>query len=460
MDLGSLNGTRLNGQAVGKPDRECGAWHPLAAGDVIHFGERDESPAIAVSLLPPPSTGSPPPGCPAALELAGGSRSSTSSSTLPCGAAAAGEREDTGVAGPATRRLAAAVATSSADSSSLAAVTLPPPYSALLPPPPGALAVPVAVRQDAARGRPCEDRSLVEMPLRGHPDVALLCVFDGHCGGGAAQQASDLLPGCLARELSQLPPGWRASPGGAGPALRAAFLATDAAMRCEYEGCAATAVLMWRDGEAAGAHTPPGRLHVQAANVGDCTAVLGAPGARWLGDDETEAQNSSASSAPPPQSPATGPASPLTGALMSSSGHTTLVLTQDHKVATPHERERLRASNVALRPTESRLYGLALARVLGDHFLKTDVACGLIAEPFVSRVAVVDTSRGGAFAVAASDGLWDVTTPAAAVQMAAVAGAGGPGGGAGCDAAAAALLAHARQKRSKDDCTVLCVALS
>ena len=454
MDLGSLNGTRLNGQAVGKPDRQCGAWHPLSAGDVIHFGERDESPAIAVTLLPPPAGGAA-----AGLTQQGSSNSRTSSSNLTCAAAAAGRVDTAG----ATRRLAA-IATSSADSAgSSLAMSLPPPYSALLPPPQGALAVPVAVRQDAARGRPCEDRSLVEMPLRGHPDVALLCVFDGHCGGGAAQQASDILPGCLALELSTLPPGWRASPDGAGPALRAAFLATDAAMQCEYEGCAATAVLMWRDGDTPGALQGKGthrsRLFVQAANVGDCTAVLGAPDARWLGDDETEERRAEGSSLPP-QSPATGPASPLAGALMSSSGHTALVLTQDHKVATPHERERLRAAKVALRPTENRLYGLALARVLGDHFLKTDVACGLIADPFVSKVAVVDTSRGGAFAVAASDGLWDVTTPAAAVQMAAVAGAGGPGGGAGCDAAAAALLAHARQKRSKDDCTVLCVALS
>jgi protein phosphatase len=456
MDLGSLNGTRLNGQAVGKPGRQCGAWHPLAAGDVIHFGERDESPAIAVSLLPPPAGGA------AGLTQQGCGSSRTSSSNLSCAAAAAGRVDTAGVS--ATRRLAA-VSTSSSDSAgSSLALALPPPYSALLPPPQGALAVPVAVRQDAARGRPCEDRSLVEMPLRGHPDVALFCVFDGHCGGGAAQQASDLLPGCLALELSNLPPGWRASPDGAGPALRAAFLATDAAMRCEYEGCAATAVLTWRDGDGAGAPAGKGahrsRLFVQAANVGDCTAVLGAPGARWLGDDETEEFRRAQSSPPAPQSPATGPASPLAGALMSSSGHTALVLTQDHKVATPHERERLRAAQVALRPTENRLYGLALARVLGDHFLKTDVSCGLIADPFVSRVAVVDTSRGSAFAVTASDGLWDVTTPAAAVQMAAVAGAGGPGGGAGCDAAAAALLAHARQKRSKDDCTVLCVALS
>jgi len=122
------------------------------------------------------------------------------------------------------------------------------------------------------------------------------------------------------------------------------------------------------------------------------------------------------------------------------------------------ERARLRARGVALKPHETRLYGLALSRALGDQFLKEDAASGLTAEPFVSRVAAVD-AREGAFAVLASDGLWDVANAQAAVQMAAAAGAGGAGGAAGCDAAAAALVAHARQKRSKDDVTVLVLGL-
>jgi serine/threonine protein phosphatase PrpC/pSer/pThr/pTyr-binding forkhead associated (FHA) protein len=481
MDLGSLNGTRLNGSGVGKPNRECGTWHSLRHGDEIHFGERDESPSVFVALLPAPEGSDAAQGRNESL----GVRVSTSANGIE-----AAESQVT-----TTRRLPALISAGGLTTG------VPPPYSALLPPPSHALRLPVAVRQDPARGRPCEDRSVVEFPLRGHPDCALLCVLDGHCGAGAAQQASDLLPGFIAKELAQLPLGWRTSATGAAPALRAAFLATDAALNCEYEGCAATAVLMWREvdtGAAEPQSNPPlpkphvktgtGRLMVQAANVGDCMAVLCASTAVWLGplDDADPASSSSNGSAPLPLPPPSavmpqtpplvlngsslpisprssasgsgGVPSPLMDALNRS--HTALVLTQDHKVATPHERERLRARGVQLKPTENRLYGLALARALGDHFLKkSDVACGLVAEPFVSRVAVVDAAADSAFVVCATDGLWDVTGPSGAVQMAAVAGAGGPGGAAGCDAAAAALLAHARQKRSKDDVTVLAIAL-
>jgi len=480
MDLGSLNGTRLNGSGVGKPNRECGTWHTLRHGDEIHFGERDESPSVFVALLPAPEGSDAAQGRNDSL----GVRVSTSANGIE-----AAEQQVT------TRRLAALISTDGLTTG------VPPPYSALLPPPSHALRLPVAVRQDPARGRPCEDRSVVEFPLRGHPDCALLCVLDGHCGAGAAQQASDLLPGFIAKEVAQLPLGWRTSATGAATALRAAFLATDAALNCEYEGCAATAVLIWRDVDTSTAEpqsnptlpkphvkTGTGRLMVQAANVGDCMAILCSSTALWLGpqDDADPASSSSNGSAPLPLPPPSavmpqtpplvgngsslpisprssasgsgGVPSPLMDALNSS--HAALVLTQDHKVATPHERERLRARGVQLKPTENRLYGLALARALGDHFLKkSDVACGLVAEPFVSRVAVVDAAADSAFVVCATDGLWDVTGPSGAVQMAAVAGAGGPGGAAGCDAAAAALLAHARQKRSKDDVTVLAIAL-
>lgn len=330
---------------------------------------------------------------------------------------------------------------------------MPPEYSALLPAPPDALRLPCAVREDAARGRPSEDRCLVECPLRGHPHAALFALFDGHCGAGAAQQAAAALPGLLARELAALPPRWRTgADGGAASALSAAFLATDAALRCEYEGCAATAVLVWREDDGNGADDRPasgvgasssgrprGRLFVQAANVGDSSATLAARLGAWLGTD-----------GPPADVPA-----PQPGLLAS---HRSLKLTEEHKVTSEPERARLRARGVALKPGETRLYGLALSRAFGDHFLKEDAASGLIAEPHVSPVASVDAHEG-AFAVLASDGLWDVLSPAAAVQMAASAGAGGAGGAAGCEAAAAALVAHARQKRSKDDCTVLVVAL-
>ena len=52
------------------------------------------------------------------------------------------------------------------------------------------------------------------------------------------------------------------------------------------------------------------------------------------------------------------------------------------------------------------MYGLNLARALGDKFLKVE-DLGLSAEPFISAVSVVGNERG-AIVIVASDGLWDV----------------------------------------------------
>jgi protein phosphatase len=129
-------------------------------------------------------------------------------------------------------------------------------------------------------------------------------------------------------------------------------------------------------------------------------------------------------------------------------------LTEEHKVKSAPERARLAAAGIALRDGETRLYGLALSRALGDSFLKVDAASGLTAEPHVSRVACVHAGEG-AFAVLASDGLWDALSPAAAVELVARARLGAAAPPATWDEAAAALLQQARARRSKDDCTVL-----
>jgi protein phosphatase len=102
---------------------------------------------------------------------------------------------------------------------------------------------------------------------------------------------------------------------------------------------------------------------------------------------------------------------------------------------------------------------LALSRALGDGFLKQggESQCGLIATPHCSEPVTLDPAAA-AFAVLASDGLWDVASARDAVRIAAQAGAGAGAGG-GAAAAAAALVAHARHKRSKDDVTVLVVVL-
>lgn len=63
----------------------------------------------------------------------------------------------------------------------------------------------------------------------------------------------------------------------------------------------------------------------------------------------------------------------------------------------------------------TRLYGLNLSRCLGDKFLK-DEDLGLCAQPHVSDVLRADPAAPS-LAILASDGLWDVTDPAAAFNV-------------------------------------------
>jgi serine/threonine protein phosphatase PrpC len=505
VDVGSLNGTRLNGIHIGRPNRAAGEWHALRHGDVVHFGERDESPAARVALLPPPPS-TPPPGGGHPLEAlfaaaaaAGGADLSSS------GAAAAAAAATQGF------RFTAGVADADADACTSAAAHMPSsPYAAAQHAPhaqQAGLRLRMGIREEAARGRPSEDRWLAECPLRGHPNAALYAVFDGHCGAGAAERAAALLPEELSRALSAAGPlpchsgddddsGGDGGGVGCAEALRAAFAATDAALKCEYEGCAATAVLVWRDapetpstpsraasaggaspsgrggwsGVASPPPPPPRRLFVQAANVGDAAAALAARYPCWLcdgGGSPPAPLATHPSQAPHTPHGASRPPPALLPPLRS------LRLTEDHKVKSPSERARLKARGIELRDGETRLYGLALSRALGDSFLKEDAASGLSAEPFVSRVACVHAGEG-AFALLASDGLWDVVAPPAAVELASRAregsGASGSGDAAaedaacaqqqgGWGAAAAALLAAARARRSRDDVTVLLVGL-
>ena len=189
------------------------------------------------------------------------------------------------------------------------------------------------------------------------------------------------------------------------------------------------------------ADAPPRRLFVQAANVGDASAALAARYACWVNEG--------------------GGASPGTSSLRGGRAAGALRpplravrLTEEHKVKSAPERARLAAAGITLRDGETRLYGLALSRALGDSFLKVDAASGLTAEPHVSRVACVHAGEG-AFAVLASDGLWDALSPAAAVELVARARLGAAAPPATWHEAAAALLQQARARRSKDDCTVL-----
>lgn len=159
-------------------------------------------------------------------------------------------------------------------------------------------------RDHARKGETIEDVASAECPLRGSETAlggstaGLFCVFDGHCGRGAADAASAVLPEEVSARLPVVKDVMEAGSEGAGAhgALHAAFLATDKRIAAE-EGCTATAVLAW---SGAG-----GAVHLQAANVGDSAALLIDPGSgSWK------------------------------------------VLTEDHRLTNPAERERLARTGI------------------------------------------------------------------------------------------------------------------
>lgn len=283
---------------------------------------------------------------------------------------------------------------------------------------------PIALRS-ASRSSPgkpprMEDRVLAECPLRGHSQVALFAVFDGHGGHEAAVRAKQSLPASVARLLGGRTPSAR----GCERVLSEAFAECDAAMSCEYEGCAATVMLAWRE-------PSTGSLYVQTANAGDCHVAFG------------RAKNP-------------------------GSGRGAKFLTKEHRVTSPEERERLRSRHgIKLPRGARRLHGLALTRTLGDSFLKRE-RVGIIATPDVSPPVEVSTGDGWDVAVLATDGLWDVCSAEHAMGVAGKASSGEDQGkdgsgrrriGVNPAAAAETLVAHARRRKSKDDTAVLAVRL-
>ncbi|KAL4432531.1 hypothetical protein ABPG77_000468 [Micractinium sp. CCAP 211/92] len=262
-------------------------------------------------------------------------------------------------------------------------------------------------RDHQRKGQTCEDVACAECPLHGSEaalggnPAALFCVFDGHCGRGAADAASTALPDEVAKRLEEVRQPL-ADAAGAEDMLHRAFLAADEAISAE-EGCTATAVLMWRDGQ--------GDVCLQAANVGDSAALF--------------------------IDPVTGRATELT---------------EDHRLTNPRERQRLQDMGIQLASNARRLYGLNLCRGLGDKFLK-DEDLGLSADPYVSAVIRLGEQQGGILLIA-SDGLWDVTD--AEAVTATVCQADKEQDGSVLETTNA-VIAHALKQRTKDDVTVLVV---
>lgn len=229
--------------------------------------------------------------------------------------------------------------------------------------------------------------------------ASLLCVFDGHCGRGAADAASRVLPEEVAGRLIESAPGL-SSGTGAELAFKNAFLTTDARLQAE-EGCTATAILAWA--------AKDGTVRLQAANVGDSSAL-------WIDIPSGTVQE----------------------------------LTEDHRLSNERERRRLSEMGIELSKESRRLYGLNLSRGLGDVFLK-DEDLGLSAEPYVGPVVSCTPSQGGLLLIA-SDGLWDVADFATVGRLVSQVFRES-----GNDLATTtrAVLSHAIKRRTKDDVSIV-----
>ncbi|PPD75080.1 hypothetical protein GOBAR_DD27985 [Gossypium barbadense] len=230
---------------------------------------------------------------------------------------------------------------------------------------------------------PMEDVCYYHWPLPGIYQFGVFGICDGHGGVGAAKSASKLvsrshLECVLARNLmSRILPEMVAtiltdsvkrervvSGQDASDVLRDAFSQTEASMNNYYEGCTATLLLVWADADE--------NFFAQCANVGDSACFINMDGKQ-------------------------------------------IKMTEDHKVTSCSERLRIEGIGEPLKDGETRLCGLNLARMLGDKFVKQQDS-RFSSEPYISQVVHLKKSSG-AFALLASDGLWDVVSFKKAVQL-------------------------------------------
>ncbi len=240
------------------------------------------------------------------------------------------------------------------------------------------------------------------------PPQFMVGVFDGHCGAGAAEEAMEAVQEemCdLVRDVNDT------------EAFVRAFLATDDRIQDEA-GCTATCVTIFR--------REGGEIAIRASNVGDSMAYMAYMASIHRSDEA--------------------------GDEVDDTNGTYVTLTQDHRLSNPEERGRLQSHGVIPEGESNtyRLYGLNLARALGDRFLK-DEDLGLSAEPHVSDVIALGGDQE-ALIVIASDGLWDVMSAEDAMDLARKVDRDSHGG---VVKVAAALAHEAEALGSKDDVTVV-----
>ncbi|KAF3457177.1 hypothetical protein FNV43_RR01834 [Rhamnella rubrinervis] len=223
---------------------------------------------------------------------------------------------------------------------------------------------PMALRRGGKK-LPMEDVCYYQWPLPGVDQFGLFGICDGHGGAGAAKSAIKLLPEMVTTILSDsVKREMVLSQCDASEVLRDAFLHTEACMNHYYEGCTATMLLVWADCNE--------NFFAQCANLGDSACVINVDGKQ-------------------------------------------IKMTGDHRVTSVTERLRMEELGAPLKDGDTRLCGLNLARMLGDKFLKQQDS-RFSSEPYISEVVHIQHASS-AFAIMASDGLWDVISVKKAVQL-------------------------------------------
>lgn len=236
-DLGTLNGTRLNGELISIHGRKRGREIALASDDILQLGSLSQ---IKVTTFPRDLLK------PGSMSISGGSLPKTLTLTpkhrIPSFTSLLSPKINST---PTVRKATVAAASDELRLECCIASR--------------------TGRDHMRKGENCEDVACAECPL-GHSDVvaALFCVFDGHCGRAAADAASIVLPeevtARIASEQKRMKEGQSLE-----HVLRDSFLSADHRIAAE-EGCTATAVLAWTDAD--------GTVCLQTANVGDSSALF------------------------------------------------------------------------------------------------------------------------------------------------------------------------------------------
>jgi len=225
------------------------------------------------------------------------------------------------------------------------------------------------MRQGETSAKINQDRGCVCYPFGGESatkTMALFCVFDGH--GACGDKVSHYSMNSIQQKLEEHPDLERNPE----KAMRETFIEVDANLKkdpsidAELSGTTAVVCLFVMEGT---------KCLVYTANVGDSRATVGQKGKQIKSND----------------------------------------LSEDQKPDTPIEMKRIKKAGGYVSPPEEEwggparvwldanmtLPGLAMARSIGDHLVKT---VGVISEPEVTKYEI---KEGDKFLVMASDGVWE-----------------------------------------------------